>query len=365
MDHIENSEKWLQLVLKASKEFSSTLIIDEILKRVLHLLVSAVEASEGSIILVDENGYIGQNILARSDIEPDKKTYTIEKVMDAGLAGWVFENKKTVFIEDTKKDDRWYEFIDDTLATRSVIAFPILKNGRLLGIVTLTHSNPRHFLKDIIQFIKPVIDQAGFAIENGNLFSQLEKNNEKLKAEIKVRKEYENELEQVVITDSLTGIHNRRYFFEMARKEFMRYDRTKAPISIVIFDIDHFKNINDSYGHQAGDKVLQDVAKYASENLREIDCFARYGGEEFIYLLPNTRDDEAIESAERIRKLIENLVIKENGIDITVTVSFGIASTNITTTNIFEEIISQADKALFEAKKTGKNKVVVWNSQLD
>jgi diguanylate cyclase (GGDEF)-like protein len=161
-------------------------------------------------------------------------------------------------------------------------------------------------------------------------------------------------LQQQAITDSLTGMFNRRYFFEVLGKEDSRFRRTKTPYSLVIFDIDHFKQVNDRYGHSCGDEVIKTVAKVATDITRDADTVARYGGEEFIILLPGTECDGAAVLAEKLRKSLEEYAfpcVKGH-----ITASFGVAC--VEGGESFERVVNTADERLYLAKNRGRNMVV-------
>jgi len=169
------------------------------------------------------------------------------------------------------------------------------------------------------------------------------------------------QLKELSITDELTSIANRRYFFETASRELARARRVNRPFSIIIFDLDHFKNINDTYGHLIGDDILKEIAQKVVSQLRTLDIYARYGGEEFIICLPETMAHDAVIVAERIRNIVEECKFKDNDHLITVTISLGIASL----TDIDEElemIIKHADEALYQAKQSGRNCVVFYRA---
>jgi len=143
--------------------------------------------------------------------------------------------------------------------------------------------------------------------------------------DIRERKAMELELQRLANTDALTGLHNRRQFYELANQELARSRRTQAPVSLMMIDIDHFKQINDTYGHAMGDVVLQSLARTMKNSLREMDVIARLGGEEFVILLPQTSLGQATELAQRLRLKIENeSVSNSQGADIKFTVSIGI-----------------------------------------
>lgn len=166
--------------------------------------------------------------------------------------------------------------------------------------------------------------------------------------------EKSNLLEYQATHDKLTGLFNRNSFDETFGKELRRGQRYNNDLSLIIFDIDDFKNINDSYGHQAGDEVLIEISKIVLGNVREHDFVVRWGGEEFLILLPETTSDGAIIVAEKIRKVIESISFTNK--DIKVTSSFGISLMKKDDTE--KELISRADKALYQAKESGKNKVI-------
>jgi diguanylate cyclase (GGDEF)-like protein len=174
----------------------------------------------------------------------------------------------------------------------------------------------------------------------------------------------EERYRQLAITDPLTGIFNRRHFYQLAESELQRACRYGHPLAVIMLDIDYFKRINDTYGHATGDQVLQALANLVRGTLRAIDIFARYGGEEFIVLLPET-DLMAVRTiAERLcRKIGETpLPIEPNYINITISLGASVFNPSAQLvpspkTGTLDQLIDLADKALYEAKKTGRNRV--------
>lgn len=167
-------------------------------------------------------------------------------------------------------------------------------------------------------------------------------------------------LEQLAITDPLTKVFNRRFFFELAEKEFKRAKRYKHPLSVAILDADHFKNINDSYGHLIGDQILVNLAQICLENIRSVDIFARYGGEEFVVLMPEANCKAAVTTAERLREKVINATLLDGSIDIMVSISLGAACWNGKQDITLDTLLARADQALYRAKETGRNQVVLW-----
>jgi diguanylate cyclase (GGDEF)-like protein/PAS domain S-box-containing protein len=176
-------------------------------------------------------------------------------------------------------------------------------------------------------------------------------------ADITERKKYQEELRQQATTDELTRVSNRRHFIELATNEIKRAVRLKRPPAIALIDIDHFKQINDTYGHAAGDQALVGFTQICQRQIRQIDVFARFGGDEFVVLLPETNQEQAYEVIERIRSTLMAQPLELDGKPVPITISSGIASLS-SDQESFEMLLNQADQALYHAKELGRNKVV-------
>ena len=172
--------------------------------------------------------------------------------------------------------------------------------------------------------------------------------------DISERKRFEELLYRQSITDPLTNIYNRRFFMQMLEQEIERVKRNKKPFSLIMFDLDHFKNVNDRFGHAAGDTVLRSVANTVKKRIRKTDYFARWGGEEFIILLPETSLNNAAELAEELRKKISETALDGIG---KVTASFGV--TEYRNTDTMDTVLLRVDGALYEAKGSGRNCVKI------
>jgi len=166
------------------------------------------------------------------------------------------------------------------------------------------------------------------------------------------------ELKLMSVLDPLTGLSNRRFFIQEFEEELSRLQRKKNPLSLIFLDLDHFKKINDTYGHRMGDRILQAVARHLRSHCRPYDNPARWGGEEFLILLADTDEKKANEVAERIRQDIKAGF--NSSIPAKITVSIGV--TQYKQGDTIESFIDRADKALYHAKSTGRNKVVSWSS---
>jgi diguanylate cyclase (GGDEF)-like protein len=191
-----------------------------------------------------------------------------------------------------------------------------------------------------------------------HMVSSLRHGREKLSDANKALLETNKELHQLSITDGLTGLLNRKHILELLDREISRSRRYGHPVSVLMLDIDHFKNVNDTYGHQTGDTVMRRLADLFCDTVRENDLVGRYGGEEFLILLPDSDAQNGVQTAQRIRKMVQDLKIETSGEHVSVSVSIGISSypqygqdTNA--------VICAADAALYQAKSNGRNQVVL------
>ena len=168
------------------------------------------------------------------------------------------------------------------------------------------------------------------------------------------------EAEMLADTDMLTGTNNRRAFFNLGKQTLHLAQRNATPVSLIMFDLDHFKQINDLHGHAAGDQVLQEIAKTAAEQVRASDVLARLGGEEFAILMPQTTLEQAVKLAERLRLSLELLEISFHGKSLHCTGSFGVSHAKQGQDSL-DKLLARADHALYEAKHSGRNRVCAAN----
>ena len=177
--------------------------------------------------------------------------------------------------------------------------------------------------------------------------------------DISENKKTEEELLRLAATDPLTGAFNRREFTSLAERDALRAQRYNRPLSILMFDLDHFKRLNDTYGHAAGDKALQRFTTLCCNALRTVDVFGRWGGEEFVALLPETDAEGAAVIAERLRKMVSESAFEFGGHKIGFTVSIGVAQYRDNETSV-EGPLARADQAIYDAKKAGRNRIAVY-----
>ena len=235
-----------------------------------------------------------------------------------------------------------YEFIakDGTRIYGEIFGSPSLsKDGQIIGVVSIA--------RDIT--------------ERKRAEEELKRAHEDLQAHVTEIEKLQAELREQALRDPLTGLYNRRYLAEMLEHELARVKREKKPMSVIVTDIDHFKNINDNYGHQIGDEFLRKIASLISSHTRKTDIACRYGGEEFLLVMPGTSVKSAARRAEGLRVECTQIKVPYESQELSVTLSFGVASYP-THGQGAEEIVIKADKALYKSKRSGRNRVTVWNA---
>jgi len=220
----------------------------------------------------------------------------------------------------------------------SFLGVPLIVGDQVIGMLAVDNTQSNFFTSDHARLVAAFADHVALAIQNARLFS---------------------EVQLLASTDSLTGLHNRRHFIEMSKREFGRARRYQRPLTAIMMDIDHFKQVNDTYGHAVGDQALQIVAERLRKTVRDIDILGRYGGEEFAALLLETDLDEARIVAERLRQCAAEPPINIEGSTLTITISVGVASLDKGYTGL-DTLLVRADQALYIAKQAGRNRVSVW-----
>jgi diguanylate cyclase (GGDEF)-like protein/PAS domain S-box-containing protein len=262
----------------------------------------------------------------------------------SGMTGHIVQTQKAVYIPDlldpaNEKVVKLFTRLDFTDG-RSFLGVPLIQRGQVMGVMAVQSLKIDAYDEDKIRLVETIASQASAAIENARLFEKMEK---------------------LAITDGLTGLFNHRYFSEIAEKELTRAIRYRKPLALIMIDLDHFKKVNDQFGHLMGDQILQLIARNCAKILRKIDIISRYGGEEFSVLLPETDLKDAMAAAERLREAIaSSQVVTSEGV-VKITGSLGVATLGMCPPDI-KQLIDCADKALYEAKNAGRNQVRSFNA---
>jgi len=229
---------------------------------------------------------------------------------------------------------------DHDACGNSVLVAVMRRGGRVIGAILVRASRPYAYTDDDRSALELLGATAAIAINNAHLFAEARRH---------------------ATIDELTGVWNRRSFFENVRREFQRSQRTLHPLAILMIDVDHFKSVNDTYGHAAGDQVLRGVAERCRNQLRVIDIIGRYGGEEFAVALPETDIYAAGQIAERLRIAVERAPFVTDYGSISLTISVGAAVYHPGDHITLDAVIDRADRALYIAKRSGRNSVRIWS----
>ncbi|MCF8110851.1 MAG: GGDEF domain-containing protein [Desulfobacteraceae bacterium] len=235
--------------------------------------------------------------------------------------------------------------------------------GTMISVYLVAGSGPSELVGLFLMLLVPtgtgLFVCGRFQLEHRRSFAMLlaaESANAELQRQIRAREELEKKLKEQAETDPLTGLYNRRRYETMFIREFQRIKRYGGPMSVLVLDLDHFKRVNDTYGHSAGDVVLQEVAALCRRQLRQVDIIGRLGGEEFVIMLPDTGISDAMTVAERLRKEIESteIVTDRNRLYITATIG---AAEIVHEDQGIEDLVRRADAALYRGKQEGRNRV--------
>lgn len=248
---------------------------------------------------------------------------------------WVIRNRKRLIVTDSQSD---FRFASQTQVNsdglRSLIVTPLMSDGRVMGTFGLYSRHSNVYTHDDLRLLDAIATLASSAISNSMLYERT------------------NEL---AIRDSLTGLYVRRYFYSRLKEEYRRALLSHKPLSVLMCDLDHFKSLNDQFGHQAGDLILTQFTQVLSQ-FTEGAVVARYGGEEFAVIFPETTKQQALQCAEQIRRAVEETQFQVRRQDVRVTVSIGLANLPDDTQEI-DALVHKADEALYAAKKAGRNQV--------
>jgi len=218
------------------------------------------------------------------------------------------------------------------------VSIPLMIENEIIGVLNLNDNEKGFFNVGDLDFSLNVSEFVALSISNALLFEKVEK---------------------LSVTDGLTGLDNHQQMQALLKNEVIRCQRYASPLSIIMMDIDHFKNVNDTYGHQKGDVILLDFASTMKKFCRSNDVAARYGGEEFVLVLPETKAKGAVYIAERIREEMASQTFEHKGKDFKVTVSCGIAEFDANLIKSPADLIKVADQALYKAKHEGRNRTIV------
>lgn len=331
----------LKALSKVALTINSFLDLDKTYNSILDAISSLVTCKGCYIFDVNEAGDEMLPVAFRVDDvnNPEDYRFTIKD----GILKRIIASRKPAIINELLKElsrNNGNQYCD---IYKSCILVPMRQLDKCVGCIGVFSDESNVFDDDILEFLMILSDQATIAIENARLY--------------KLSKEQ-------AITDGLTNLYNQRYFYNWLGKNIGEYSNTNKVVSLMIFDIDHFKMVNDIYGHTVGDRVLKEVAQLIKSLVRKDDIVSRYGGEEFTVILPELNSHDAYLIAERIRSKIEGHDFIIDGFNIKVTVSGGISEFPKIASNDVE-LVNFADRAMYiGAKYKGRNRIKIYDEKL-
>jgi len=327
---LRNAEHALTVLLDLTRSLTEKeLPLTDALQLVSDAALALLCADDGhtSIRVIE-----GDDLLcgARSGDGADRRPVRFGR--DEGIAGWVLREGRNCLIPDVEQDPRFVRFEGQGFAIRSMLAVPLWSAGEVLGCLAMTSPRRDEFTEDDAAVARLLANCAAPPLERARL-------------------------EQLAYTDPHTRAFNRAYLEPRLLHELERSRTLDAPLSFLMMDLDHFKRVNDTYGHAAGDEVLRVFAKRVRDNVRQLDVFIRRGGEEFVLLMPGCDRERATDAAERIRQALSAEPIPLAGGDHVQRVSIGVAEWDREESPASLE--ARADEALYAAKRAGRDRVCI------
>ena len=333
--------------------------LDPLIGHIARETLGLLAADSCSVMLLDESR---TELLCRaaSGLTP-AEMHEITFRLGEGVAGWVAQRGEAASIDDVGADPRFLRKDSQALNIGALLCVPLKVRESVVGVITVTRGGATPGAAQV-----PNADTALTPVARGEPrpFDREDQEILGFLANAVVLDVENARLYRLSVTDPLTKACNRQYLRERLPDEMDRSRRFGHPLCALIVDIDHFKAVNDTYGHVAGDDVLRRVAETVREQLRHFDTLARYGGEEFVVVLPNTDEAEGMKTAERLRLAIEALVTEVAGVPLRVTASFGVAGLRPELRDE-AELLRRADDALYKAKRLGRNQSVAASQVTD
>ncbi len=322
------------VIRKTTTAMTATLDLSKVLQRLIEGVERVIAADRAVAFLLEgdrlelfvEQGEDGETIGDASDwVFGDPRIERVLETMRPQMSG-----------QGSELESQLSGAFSEVDGEQSWLGVPIVSRGELAGMMLVERDEPDAYGLDDVQLALALAGQAGIAIQNARLYA---------------------EVERLAVLDDLTQLPNRRRLFEVAEEEFRRARRYEHSLSVIMIDVDHFKQVNDSFGHAIGDDILREVSRRCVEVLRETDTIGRYGGEEFVVIMPETPLDKACEHvAERLRAAVAKPPVDTGAGPVNVTISLGVAQL-ASFDDTIDDLINRADAALYDAKEAGRNRV--------
>ena len=331
----------LSMLYSIGKALNYISDLKSLLQYILSQAVEIAAAEKGSIMLYDPDSdrLVIRVLAGLADQVYQEKVNSNEIECRTfkpgeGIAGRVYVTASPMVVNNVGDDDLFVE--PESAYARSIACIPMVVFDEVIGVINVTNKRGEEgFSEEDVEMLRAVADQAAVAINKAQLWD-------------------------MAVTDSVTGLHVRRYFMVKFQEELHRAGRYNRVLSIVVADIDRFKMINDTYGHDIGDRVLQTVGRFLQRNIRDVDSVARYGGEEFVLMMPEADKEAAFGLVERLREAFSEIDLGDLP---RITISLGIASFPNDGTGI-EDLLKKADAAMYAAKQAGRNRTMKYSGDI-
>jgi two-component system, cell cycle response regulator len=335
-DDIEKMVFDLQNLIEIALSLSSNLEFDSLVESILYVCIGQMIVDKVAIFLNtnlendDLNNYMSRGYNHEPDLTIATKSvlisylYTNCGIIDA-------EKTRELMLIDSSTKDIYSKLLPE-------IVIPLKSKKTINGLIFLSQKiMGTSYTEQDMRFLEKMAKFASIAVENSRLY-------------------------RMATLDRMTGLYVHHYFQERLTEEIKRSERTGTPLTLFMADIDHFKNVNDTYGHLQGDVIIRGTASIIHQNIRGFDIPSRYGGEEFAIILTETDVNAAFMIAERLRKKIEDTYYKAENNDIHITISIGLAQYNRDMDKTGKDLIMRADKSLYQAKSLGRNRVIKFDT---
>lgn len=334
----------LASLLEIGKTIVSSLELRDVLQEIMSQVERLLQPKTWSLLLVNDATGTLHFEIAVSPVAGDLKGISLN--MGEGIAGWVARHGEPLLIPDVSKDERFARHVADAVEypVSSILCVPLKIRDRVLGVIELINSaGERSFDDTDLPLLGAVADFAAVAIDNARNYRRVS---------------------ELVITDDLTGLYNARHFQEILEYEIERARRYKSQVSLLFFDLDRFKSVNDTFGHLVGSRMIAEVGQLVRRHIRSSDRGARYGGDEYIIVLPNTGKQGAMTVAgNMLERLHSHKFMTDSGTLISITASFGVA-TFPDDAEDRDSLVRVADSAMYEAKEAGRDRICSFSGNL-
>jgi diguanylate cyclase (GGDEF)-like protein len=332
---LESKLRLLDAVNAIGKLLTGSLDLREVLSNVIHHIGDLLQPRSCSLLITDES--TGDYVFELAVGEGSERILGLRLKAGEGIAGWAATHGKSLLVPDVSADPRFAPRFDDISGTRthSVIAVPLMARGRALGVIELLDGLvDRPFSEEDVRLVEMLAEFAAIGIDNARSYKQVQ---------------------ELTILDEHTSLYNARFLQRTLEAEVERARRFAHPLSLIFFDLDHFKNVNDTHGHAAGTALLAEVGDLVVGSLRTVDVPVRYGGDEFVVVLPETLKRAAVDVASRLQTALGRYeFLRARGLSVHITGSFGVA-TFPEDAKSAEDLLKMADRSMYEVKSAHRD----------